>query len=81
MAAAPAVAAIGAAELLVLLVAEGDAATPAIACGNVNKGFVNKFHDGVLRLNLGHSEPKIKFTNKKAPTGRGFVSVEVTLSK
>jgi hypothetical protein len=44
MAAAPAIAAVGAAEFLVLLVPERDAAVPPIACGNVDKGFVNKFH-------------------------------------
>jgi hypothetical protein len=41
-----AITAVRTAELLVFFMAEGDAATPAIACGNVNKGFVNKFHDG-----------------------------------
>jgi hypothetical protein len=44
MAATPAVAAVGAAEFLVLFVPERDAAVAAIACGDVDKGFVNKFH-------------------------------------
>jgi hypothetical protein len=44
MAAAPAVAAVGTAKFLVLFMAKRDAAAPAIACGDVNIGFVNKFH-------------------------------------
>jgi hypothetical protein len=65
MAAAPAVTAVGAAELFVLFMAEGDAATPAIACGNVNKGFVNEFHDGVLRLNQGRWSRRSSLQTKK----------------
>jgi hypothetical protein len=43
--AASAVTTIGSAKLFVLFMAERDAASPAIARCNVNKGFVYKFHD------------------------------------
>jgi hypothetical protein len=52
MAATATVAAVGAAELFVLFMPERDAAVPAIARGNVNVGFVNKFH-GLLSLLMG----------------------------
>src|SRR5450830_816082 len=73
MAASPAITTVRAAELFVFFVAERDATAPAIASGNVNIGFVNKFHDGIgwERCTWG------QFTNKKAPTGRGFDVVEV----
>ena len=66
MASAPAVATIGAAELFVLFVAKRDAAVAAIACGNVDKGFVYKFHAESLQ------SLEIKTKKQKAPTGRGF---------
>jgi hypothetical protein len=44
MSAAPAIAPIGTAEFLVLFVAERDAAVPAVACGDVDKGFVYELH-------------------------------------
>ena len=44
VAATATVAAIGAAKFLVLLVPERDAAAAAIARGDVDLGFVNKFH-------------------------------------
>jgi hypothetical protein len=47
MAAAPPIAPVRATEFFVFFVAERDATAPAIACGNVNISFVNKFHDGV----------------------------------
>src|SRR5215208_3747578 len=46
MAAAAAVASVGTAEFLVLLVAERDAAVPSVAGGNVDIGFVYELHDG-----------------------------------
>ena len=46
VAAPAAVAAVRAAEFLVLLVAERDAAVAAVAGGDVDKGFVHELHDG-----------------------------------
>jgi hypothetical protein len=60
MAATPTVAAIGAAELFVLLMTERDAAVPPITSGDVDIGFVNEFHVCSLK--------------SKAPTSRGFVT-------
>ena len=48
MPAASAIATVGPAELLVLLVTKRDAAVPSIACGNVDEGFVNKLHDLII---------------------------------
>jgi hypothetical protein len=45
VAASATVAAIGAAKLFVFLMTERDAAVSAIARGDVNIGFVNKFHE------------------------------------
>ena len=45
VAAAPTVAAVGSAEFLEFLVAEGHAAIATIAGGNVDERFVNEFHD------------------------------------
>ena len=61
MAAATAVAAIGAAKLFVFFVAKRDAAVPPIAGGDVDIGFVNKFHSNRLK--------------SKAPTNRGFATL------
>jgi len=44
MAAPAAVTTVGSAKFFVFFVPERDAATAAIACGDVNKSFVNKFH-------------------------------------
>jgi hypothetical protein len=56
------VAAIGAAEFLVLLVAKRDTAVAPIAGGDVDKGFINEFH-GSYSLRCAR--------NNKAPRGRG----------
>ena len=48
IAAATAVTAVGAAEFFVFFVPERDAAIPAVTGDDVNKGFVNKFHDSIL---------------------------------
>jgi hypothetical protein len=63
------VATIGAAKLFVFFMPERDAAVPAIARGDVNVGFVNKFHDrsGLYSSLLLNEE----LWNKKAPTRRG----------
>ena len=57
---APAVTAVGATKFLEFLRAERDAARPAIASGNVNKGFVNKFHGVALIRSLKRSSLQIK---------------------
>jgi len=44
MPAATAVTTVGPAEFLVLFVPERDAAVPAVACGDVDEGFVDEFH-------------------------------------
>ncbi len=49
MAAAPAVATVGAAELFVLLMTEGDAAVPPITSGDVDIGFVYEFQGSILK--------------------------------
>jgi len=52
MATAPAVPSVGATEFFVLFVAKRDAAVPAIASGDVDKGFVYKFHNAILKRKL-----------------------------
>jgi hypothetical protein len=44
MAAAPTVTAVGAAEFFVFFMPKGDAPGPAVACGDVDIGFVNELH-------------------------------------
>jgi hypothetical protein len=62
-----AIAAVGATKLFVLFMPERNAAVPAIARGDVNVGFVNKFHDGsgfyasltILNLSTGTKKPRL----------------------
>ena len=49
IAAAPAVAAVGAAEFFVFFMTKRDAAIPAVSGDDVNKGFVDKFHKTILK--------------------------------
>ena len=49
MAAAPPIAAVGSAELFELLVAKRDTTGATVAGGNVDKGFVNELHSGILK--------------------------------
>ncbi len=60
MATAPTVSTIGAAELFVLLMTEGDAAVPPITSGDVDIALVYEFHGSSVK--------------SKAPTSRGFVT-------
>ena len=68
MATATTVAAIGAAKFLVLLVPERDAAVPAVARGDVDKGFIYKFHGFLTGVK------RAACPNDKAPAMRGFES-------
>jgi len=71
MAATPTVTAVRPAEFLVLLMAERDAAVPAVTCGDVNVGFVNELH-GVYVY-------RGRIKKRKAPTG-GAASLEWRLA-
>src|SRR5690606_41307550 len=53
---AAAIAAIGSAELLDLLKPERLAAVAAIACGDIDRGFVHKLHDRFLVLSINPTE-------------------------
>ena len=67
VATAATIAAVGAAKFFVLLMPERNAAVPAIACGDVNIGFVNEFHDvssfysslSILILSSGTKKPRL----------------------
>jgi hypothetical protein len=52
MAAASAVTPVGPAEFFVLLMTERHAAVAAIACGNVDEGFVNELHELIPSLQI-----------------------------
>jgi hypothetical protein len=59
MAAASAIAPVGAAKLFVLFVPKRDATIPTVTGDDVNQRFVHELHTGIL-------------INKKAPTSRGL---------
>jgi hypothetical protein len=67
MATATTVAAIGAAKFLVFLMTKRHAPVPAVASDDVDKGFVNEFHRGILK-NKAPTSGALKLTSVKKPS-------------
>jgi hypothetical protein len=67
MATAPAVATIGTAKFFVFFVTKRHAAIPAVASDDVDKGFVNEFHRGILK-NKAPTSGALKLTSVKKPS-------------
>ena len=67
MATAPAVATIGATKFFVFFVTKRHATIPAVASDDVDKGFVNEFHRGILK-NKAPTSGALKLTSVKKPS-------------
>ena len=67
MAASPTVAAVGATKFFVFFMTKRHATVPAVASDDVDKGFVNEFHKGILK-NKAPTSGALKLTSVKKPS-------------